>query len=70
MARALALRSNFTGPDLRSPARGSKDTSQARRLLSLTVIHDSGTRSEAARLWSVSVWSSPCSEACETRRCC
>ena len=50
MARAIALRSDFTGPDLRRLARGSKDASQARRLLALAVIYDGGTRGEAALL--------------------
>ena len=55
MARAIALRSDFTGPDLRRLARVSRDASQARRLLALAVIYDGGTRSEAARLGSVTL---------------
>ena len=55
MARAIALRSDFTGPDLRRLARGSKDASQARRLLALAGIYDGGTRSEAALLGSVTL---------------
>lgn len=55
MARAIALRSDFTGPDLRRLARGSKDASQARRLLALAGIYDGGTRSEAAQLGSVTL---------------
>ena len=46
--RAIALRSDFTGPDLRRLARGSKDASQARRLLAMAVIYDGGTRSEVS----------------------
>lgn len=55
MPRAIALRSDFTSTDLRRLARGSKDASQARRLLSLAVIYDNGTRSEAARLGNVTL---------------
>lgn len=55
MARAIALRSDFTGPDLRRLARGSKDASQARGLLAMAVIYDGGTRSEAALLGSVTL---------------
>ena len=55
MACAIALRSDFTGPDLRRLARGSKDASQARRLLAMAVIYDGGTRSEAALLGSVTL---------------
>ena len=50
MARAIALRPDFTGVQLRALARHSKNASQARRLLALWVIYDGGARSEAARL--------------------
>jgi hypothetical protein len=50
MARAIALRSDFTGAQLCALARQSKDASQARRLLALAVIYDGGARSEAVRL--------------------
>jgi len=55
MPRAIALRSDFTGQQLRGLARRSKDASQARRLLALAVISDGGTRSEAARLGCVTL---------------
>ena len=55
MARAIALRSDFTGPDLHRQARSNKDASQARRLLALAMIYDGGTRSEAAPLGSVTL---------------
>lgn len=55
MARAIALRSDFTGAQLRALARQSKDASQARRLLALAVIYDGGARSEAARLGDVTL---------------
>ncbi|MBX9751507.1 MAG: hypothetical protein K5Q68_18105 [Roseococcus sp.] len=50
MARAIALRSDFTGAQLRALARQSKDASQARRLLALAVIHDGGARSDTERV--------------------
>ena len=55
MARAIALRSDFSGVQLRALARRSKDASQARRLLALAVIYDGGTRSEAALLGDVTL---------------
>jgi transposase len=55
MARAIPLRSDFTGVELRRLARRSKDAAQARRLLALAAIYDGGTRSEAARLGNVTV---------------
>ena len=55
MPRAIALRPDFTGQQLRGLARRSKDASQARRLLALAVISDGGTRSEAARLGNVTL---------------
>jgi transposase len=53
MAVAIALRSNFTGPDLRRLARRTQDAKQARRLLALATICDGGSRSEAARIGDV-----------------
>ena len=55
MPRAIALRSDFTSSDLRGLARRSRDASQARRLLALAVIYDGGSRSEAARLGTVTL---------------
>jgi transposase len=55
MARAIALRSDFGGADLRRLARQSRDASQTRRLLALAAIYDGGTRSEAARLGNVTL---------------
>ena len=55
MARAIALRSDFTGAELRRLARRSKDAGQARRLLALAAIYDGGTRLEAARLGNVTL---------------
>lgn len=55
MARAIALRPDFSAAELRRLARRSKDAAQARRLLALAVIYDGGTRTEAARLGTVTL---------------
>jgi transposase len=55
MPNAIALRPDFTASALRGLARRSKDAAQARRLLSLAVIYDGGSRSEAARLGNVTL---------------
>ncbi len=53
MGRALALREDFTGPDLRRLARASRDADQTRRLLALAVIYDGGSRGSAASIGGV-----------------
>ena len=53
MSAAIALRSDFTGPDLRRLARRTEDARQARRLLALAEIYDGGSRSDAARIGDV-----------------
>src|SRR5271168_149800 len=53
MAAAIALRSDFTGPDLRRLARRTQDAKQARRLLAVATIYDGGSRSDAARIGDV-----------------
>lgn len=55
MPNSIALRSDFDASALRGLARRSKDAAQARRLLSLAVIYDSGSRTEAARLGNVTL---------------
>ena len=55
MARAIALRSDFSAAELRRLARWSRDAAQARRLLALAAIYDGGTRSEAARIGNVTL---------------
>ncbi len=55
MPRAIALRSDFSAPDLRRLARRSEDAAQARRLLALAAIYAGGRRSEAARLGNVTL---------------
>ena len=53
MVAAIDLRTDFDGAGLRRLARRSKDAGQARRLLALAEIYESGSRSEAARLGGV-----------------
>lgn len=53
MAAPVALRSDFTGRDLRRLARRTQDAKQARRLLALATIYDGGSRSDAARIGDV-----------------
>ncbi len=53
MGGALALREDFTGPDLRRLARASRDADQTRRLPALAVIYDGGSRGDAARTGGV-----------------
>ena len=53
MGRAVALRDDFDGSDLRRLARLSKDADQSRRLLALAVIYSGGKRKDAARIGDV-----------------
>ena len=53
MGAAIGLREDFGSGDLRALARSAKDANQARRLLSLAVIYDGGSRTEAARTGGV-----------------
>ena len=53
MSAAIALRSDFTGADLRRLARRTQDARQAGRLLALATIYDGGSRSDAARVGDV-----------------
>src|SRR5215469_9611955 len=53
MAAGIALRSDFTGPDLQRLARRAQDARQAGRLLALATIYDGGSRSDAARVGGV-----------------
>ncbi|HSZ89502.1 MAG TPA: helix-turn-helix domain-containing protein, partial [Acetobacteraceae bacterium] len=53
MRSAIALRTDFTGSELRQLARYTRDANQARRLLALAVIYNGGSRSEAARVGGV-----------------
>lgn len=55
MGSSISLRGNFDGERLRRVARQTKDAAQARRLLALASIYDGGSRSDAARLGSVTL---------------
>ena len=53
MGRAVALRSDFCGDDLRRLAKQHKDAACTRRLLALSLIYDGESRSTAARFGGV-----------------
>ena len=55
MGQPLPLRPDFDAWALRAAARRSKDAAQARRLLSLAAIYDGASRSEAARIGTVTL---------------
>ena len=52
MSAAIPLRDDFDGPALRALGKASKDANQTRRLLSLAVIYEGGSRGEAWRRWA------------------
>jgi transposase len=54
-AMPIALRTDFDAATVRAAARKSKDGAQARRLLALAAIYEGSSRTEAARLGSVTV---------------
>ena len=51
----IALRTDFDAATVRAAARKSKDGAQARRLLAVAAIYEGSSRTEAARLGSVTV---------------
>ena len=53
MSAAIPLRDGYDGARLRALAKASKDANQTRRLLSLAVIYEGGSRGEAAALGGV-----------------
>lgn len=53
MAAATRLRADYRAMDVRAVARASRDGSQVRRLLTLAVVYEGGTRSDAARVGGV-----------------
>ncbi|ASY73745.1 Mobile element protein (plasmid) [Sinorhizobium fredii CCBAU 83666] len=55
MGSAVLLRDDFDGGALRQLARQTKDANQARRLLALAEIYDGGSRTDAARIGSVTL---------------
>src|SRR3978361_2055983 len=54
-AMPIALRTDFDAVMVRCAARKSKEGAQARRLLALAAIYEGSSRTEAARLGSVTV---------------
>ena len=55
MAAPIALREDFDGPGLRRLAKQTKDAAQARRLLALAEIYNGSSRTDAARIGSVTL---------------
>jgi transposase len=55
MAAPIALREDFDGPGMRKLAKGTKDATQARRLLVLAEIYDGSSRTDAARIGGVTL---------------
>ena len=55
MGRAIELRLDYDGDELRRLARKSVDGDQTRRLLALAAIYDGGRRTEAARIGAVTL---------------
>jgi len=55
MAAPIPLRSDYNGDDLRYFAKGTDDATQARRLLSLAIIYDGGSRTDASQVGGVTL---------------
>lgn len=55
MGRAISLRDDFDGDDLRRLARESGDGDQTRRLLALAAIYDGSRRMDAAKIGAVTL---------------
>ena len=55
MGQPLPLCTDYDGPALRGAARRSRDAAQARRLLALAAIYDGASRTEAARIGTVTL---------------
>ena len=55
MGQPLQLRPDYDAPALRAAARRSRDAAQARRLLALAAIYDGASRTEAARIGTVTL---------------
>lgn len=51
----VPLRADFDAPHLRAFAKNSKDEPQARRLLALAAIYDGASRTQAAKIGSVTL---------------
>ena len=55
MGKAIELRQDYDGDELRRLARQSIDGDQTRRLLALAAIYDGGRRTDAAKLGGVTL---------------
>ena len=55
MATPIPLRADFDGPGLRRLARETRDANQTRRLLAVAAIYEGGSRTDAARIGSVTL---------------
>lgn len=55
MGKAVELRQDYDGDELRRLARQCVDGDQTRRLLALAVVYDGGRRTEAARIGAVTL---------------
>ena len=55
MAATIVLRADYGAGDLRQLAKASRDARQTRRLLALAIIYEGGSRTEAARVGSVTL---------------
>ncbi len=55
MGRAVVLRQDFDGPNLRRLAKPSKDARQSPRCLALVAIYDGGERTDANRVGELSL---------------
>ncbi len=55
MGKAIELRQDYSGDELRRLARQCVDGDQTRRLLALAAIYDGGRRTEAARMGAVTL---------------
>lgn len=55
MAKAIALRGDYTAAQMRNLAKNSRDADQTRRLLALAAIYEGNSRSEAAKIGGVTL---------------
>jgi hypothetical protein len=55
MGSAIKIRTDYSAAEVRRLARGSKDSKQSRRLLSLAAVLDGMSREDAARIGGMDV---------------
>lgn len=56
MWNTVLLRDDFTASEVRALATRTRDSAQARRLLSIAAVYDGLNRGDAARIVSVILW--------------